>query len=401
MREQRILIVDDNAKNIQVIANALSHCDVEISFANSGEEALKILNESNFDLVLLDIIMPGMDGFEVCNQIKMSEALKTIPVIFLTGKTEYDDVVKGFEIGGVDYITKPFNNSELVVRVANHLLLREYQCHLEERVKEETAKLLNANKLLGEYKKAVDVCNIVSKADTKGLITYVNDEFCRISGYVREELIGKPHNIVRHPNMPKEAFEEMWKTITSKKVWKGLVENRAKNGSSYFVDATIVPIIDENDEIVEYIGVRKDITPLIQKEKELEKFRTRQMNESVDKAIKLNLKAGLDLSPVPTFILDSDNTIVFYNKEFEEFISQNAYKSYTQLVLGNAAFSEVMGLKNVQEDDLFDWKELCCEIDDVQVYLQEKPETKYGLKVKQLDSTHGLYTLALLPCING
>ncbi len=127
---------------------------------------------------------------------------------------------------------------------------------------------------LDGYKMAIDQSSIVSKTDQKGVITYVNKKFCDISGYSQEELIGRPHNIIRHPDVPKEAFVDLWSTIKANKIWHGIVKNRKKNGDYYIVDATVAPIIDENGEVHEYIAVRHDVTELekskekIQKQKE-------------------------------------------------------------------------------------------------------------------------------------
>ncbi len=126
---------------------------------------------------------------------------------------------------------------------------------------------------LNSYKLAIDSSSIVSMTTPQGMITYVNETFCKLSGYSKEELLGKPHNIVRHPDMPKDTFYNMWQTIKSKKIWKGIVKNRAKDGSSYFVNATIIPILDENGEIVEFIAVRHDVTELENKKEELKKQR--------------------------------------------------------------------------------------------------------------------------------
>ncbi len=123
--------------------------------------------------------------------------------------------------------------------------------------------------ILNEYKTAVDIGNIVSRADPKGIITYVNDEFCVVSGYTREELLGKPHNIVRHPNMPSAVFKDLWETIRAKKIWRGMIENRCKNGDSYFVDAAIVPIVDPSGRIVEFLGIRHNITEFIRNKQRL------------------------------------------------------------------------------------------------------------------------------------
>ncbi|RXJ90871.1 diguanylate cyclase [Arcobacter sp. CECT 8983] len=121
--------------------------------------------------------------------------------------------------------------------------------------------------LLEEFRKALDESSIVSKTDKKGIITYVNDNFCKISGYQREELLGQSHNIIRHPNTKKEFFKNLWEKITNKEVFKGIIENKKKNGDSYFVDTTIVPILDKNDEIVEFIGIRNDLTQVFEKDK--------------------------------------------------------------------------------------------------------------------------------------
>ena len=118
-----ILVVDDQSNNLKVIASVLGS-DYSLSIANSGVNALKILENNMPDLILLDIMMPDMDGFEVCRRIKSNERIRHIPVIFLTAKTDIDDIIKGFRCGAVDYITKPFNATEVDARVQNHLKLK-------------------------------------------------------------------------------------------------------------------------------------------------------------------------------------------------------------------------------------------------------------------------------------
>ena len=117
--------------------------------------------------------------------------------------------------------------------------------------------------LLEQYKATVDRSFIVSKTDPHGIITYVNDEFCNISGFSKEELIGQSHNVVRHPAMRQETFTEMWHTIKElKKPWQGEVINLKKDGSYYWVNAIINPILDKNGNILEYIAIRSDITEI-------------------------------------------------------------------------------------------------------------------------------------------
>ncbi len=108
-----ILIVDDEPKNIQLLGNLLKEKHYDVEFATSGKEAVEWVNSQPFDLILLDVVMPEMDGYEVCEIIKKDIAVRDIPIIFITAKMETSDLVKGFETGAVDYITKPFIPTEL------------------------------------------------------------------------------------------------------------------------------------------------------------------------------------------------------------------------------------------------------------------------------------------------
>jgi PAS domain S-box-containing protein/diguanylate cyclase (GGDEF)-like protein len=122
---------------------------------------------------------------------------------------------------------------------------------------------------LKSHQLALDESSIVTKSDLKGNITYVNDAFCKVTGYTKEEIIGKPHNIIRHPDNPKSLYEAMWNTLRAKKTWKGILKNKGKL-QDYWVDLIILPIVDDKNEIVEYIGVRHDVTKVIQQQDKLD-----------------------------------------------------------------------------------------------------------------------------------
>ena len=127
-----------------------------------------------------------------------------------------------------------------------------------------------SSSMLAQYMDITDKSVIISKTDLKGIITDVNDNFCKISGYKKEELIGQNHNIVRHPEVPKLTFKNLWKTIKDKReIWYGVVKNRAKNGDAYYVSATVSPIVDVHNNIVEYISFRHDITSIMSDKKQL------------------------------------------------------------------------------------------------------------------------------------
>lgn len=130
-----VLVLDDQKENIDIIKNSIA-ADYNFYYALKPADALKILRRINIDLLLLDIMMPEMDGYEFCRTIKSDEALKNIPVIFITGKNDVESVTKGFGHGAVDYITKPFEPSELVARVKNHMELQRTKKQLENTNKE-------------------------------------------------------------------------------------------------------------------------------------------------------------------------------------------------------------------------------------------------------------------------
>lgn len=149
---EKILIVDDVSKNIQILGNILSQKDYQIAYAQNGQQAIDICEVQDFDLILLDIMMPGIDGYEVCRILKKNPKSDDIPIIFLTAKADMDSIIKGFETGGQDYITKPFNAAELLARVNNHLLikrqreqLKDINHTLEDLVADRTSELENAN----------------------------------------------------------------------------------------------------------------------------------------------------------------------------------------------------------------------------------------------------------------
>ena len=160
-----------------------------------------------------------------------------------------------------------------------------------------------------ELKVRTDIMNltsIVSEADLKGDILCINEKFCQVSQYTREELIGKPHNTTRHPDMPKEVFKEMWSTIGRGNIFRGIVKNRAKDGTPYYVDAVIAPILGDNGKPVNYLGVRYDNT-----ESEKERQNMRGIFRAIDASY-----AYVEF--------DMDGNVIQANKNFQEVMEYDA-----------------------------------------------------------------------------
>lgn len=157
--------------------------------------------------------------------------------------------------------------------------------------------------ILEQYRDAVDKSSIFSKTDIKGNITYINDKFCEISGYSREELEGHTHAIVKDPTAPKSIFKNLWKTISSGNIWNGVLKNIKKDGGAYYVNATIYPIKDADGKIVEYISIRQDITELIKSRQLLEIYTTDTLTHLPNRE-KLNEKLASNDSELMAILLD-------------------------------------------------------------------------------------------------
>lgn len=151
---------------------------------------------------------------------------------------------------------------------------RTFSHDLEEDVENKTSQLRQSVRMLDEYKRALDDSAIVSKGDLEGNITYVNDAFCAVTGYKKDEVLGQNHNILRHPDTPDDFYEQMWNTLLSKHPWHSLLINRAKDGSDFYVEANVYPILDDDGEIREFIAIRYDVTELMQKREEIRRSYT-------------------------------------------------------------------------------------------------------------------------------
>jgi signal transduction histidine kinase len=184
LQDYNILIVDDAPVNLGVVVDYLESFGFGIRIARSGEMALKRVQHDQPDLILLDILMPGMDGFETCRQLKTLQAAKDIPVIFMTSLTSVEDKVKGFKVGAVDFVTKPLNQEEVLARVKTHLRLRDLALSLQEKNRQletnsqvERDQLFEAISLQREQLRALNQkLTAVQEAERRQLARELHDE---------------------------------------------------------------------------------------------------------------------------------------------------------------------------------------------------------------------------------
>ncbi len=183
-KNQIILIVDDNSKNIQFLGNLLTAQGYEIGVARNGVEALTFIEDIIPDLILLDIMMPEMDGYQVCIKLKSNLSFSHVPVIFLTAKSQSDDIVKGFEVGGSDYVTKPFIAAELMARIKTHLEVKQLRhllpiCSFCKKVKEEDGSWSRLEDYIDshtESKFSHSICKACGEKYYPGVNLYDDDE---------------------------------------------------------------------------------------------------------------------------------------------------------------------------------------------------------------------------------
>ncbi|NQZ05851.1 MAG: two-component system response regulator [Algicola sp.] len=140
-RKFKILVVDDTPKNIQVVGSILQNQSYQVAFATNGKKALNAIAQNCYDLILLDVMMPQLNGYDTCRALKKLPNGEHVPVIFLTAKNDEASIIAGFDCGGIDYVTKPFSQRELLARVETHLKLKSYEDDLETKVKTLTKEI--------------------------------------------------------------------------------------------------------------------------------------------------------------------------------------------------------------------------------------------------------------------
>jgi len=250
MDRVKILYTEDDNSIIEFVKILFKkQKKLDVTFVSNGKEALKLYTTQKFDLVITDMIMPVMNGFDLIKAIRKIDEEQIIVIV--TGLDSKEDLIQAIELRVNYFIDKPIKPKKFneILKQSIKLVKRKRDLEL-------------SNSLLFQYKNAIDSSAIVSKSDVNGNITYANDKFCDISKYSYNELIGQNHSIVRHESMSNSLFKNMWDTITAKKQWQGIIKNRAKDGEEYIMNSVIIPILDTNNEIMEYMSIRYDITEL-------------------------------------------------------------------------------------------------------------------------------------------
>jgi len=249
-KDFKVMYVEDDESIASTLVNYLSKFFKEVIYLKNGNDALEFYQDNkDFDIVISDIKMPGIDGLELTEEIKKTNPNQNI--IIVSAYSEMDNFLKSIKLGIDGFITKPVDYANLnktLFKTAEKLKAFRDNKIFEERLEVENNKLK-------QFSEVFDKVAIVSKTNTNKEIIYVNDFFCEISGYSKEELLGKEHEIVRHPDMPKSVFTKMWEELEKGNTWEGTIKNKAKDGSSYFLHYVTIPLKGVDEKIYEYIGI--------------------------------------------------------------------------------------------------------------------------------------------------
>lgn len=213
----------------------------------------------------------------------------------------------------VEYYSKVIVLLIIIILIILYFLNRQNAKALNKEVEKQTKRIKQQQSKLESILKIYDDNVIFSRTNTKGIITYVSKAFCEISGYSKDELVGKPHSIVRHQDMSSKLFKNMWETISNGKVWKGEVKNIKKNGGYYWVYSKVEPMFDENKNIVGYVSTRTDITA----KKEYEEYQLRMLNQAKMAAMGEMLANIAHQWRQPLSIITTAASGVSYKKELD------------------------------------------------------------------------------------
>lgn len=256
----RVLLVDDDAEQLAAQGLILRQAGMTVLEVGDPLKVPDILEDFAAEVLVLDMYMPECSGPELASILRDDERYAQMPIIYLSAETCVSKQLLALNRGGDHFLTKPVDPRHLVAVVGLHA--RRF------RQTREQAEALRATLYERErQQQALDAHAIVSATDTTGTLIYVNERFCEISGYSRNELLGQNHRIVKSSEHPPEFYRDIWSTIAHGNIWRGKICNRSKDESLYWVETSIVPFLDNTGRPYQYVSIRTDITHI--KEAEL------------------------------------------------------------------------------------------------------------------------------------
>jgi PAS domain S-box-containing protein len=295
LKELNILFVDDDADIRKKFKITMENIFKNLYLACDGQEAIEIYQNKKvgINVIISEIDMPNFNGIKLLEEIRKED--KFLPFFFSSTHTEPEFLLKVIKLKVNDYILKPIDSLEIIDKIYSACSFIRQPYIIEKQKKE-----------LERYLKVIDNVAIISKSDLDGNITFANKIFCDISGYSKEELIGKPHSMVRHDDMTKQSFEKLWQDLKENKYWHGEIKNKNKDGGFYWVDSIIEADYDLQDNHIGYHSVIQNITD----KKEIEILKENLENINIDLEDQVHEKI-LEVMHLNKEIRDSQKEIIF------------------------------------------------------------------------------------------
>ncbi|MDP1524381.1 MAG: diguanylate cyclase [Rhodocyclaceae bacterium] len=252
-----ILLVDDAPSSLDILVMALRD-EYRVLVATNGRTALDIVRRTPHpDLVLLDVMMPEMDGFEVCRQIKSDREIADIPVIFVTANDSETDETHGLSLGALDYVTKPFSLPVVKARIRNHVQLRQQGLRLRQEIYEHQ---LAREGLEVAYLVYSSTSEAMMVTDANDRIVAINNAFTELTGYGPQDVIGGNPRLLNSGRHDPEFFRSMWESIQTTGAWQGEIWNRRKNGELYAQWVRINTVFNADGSVRQRVALLSDIT---------------------------------------------------------------------------------------------------------------------------------------------
>ncbi|AXX92374.1 hypothetical protein CPU12_06845 [Malaciobacter molluscorum LMG 25693] len=250
----------------------------KIIYTTLDKNPLNTIQNEDLNNLLLVIDLNNTDTIKILEKLN-NQIKNQLNIILLIDSNNLNLIESSHKYKISNYLLKPINFDSFI----NLFTIMKKQI---EQKKQKDTKI----KELNIYKNILDKQNLISETDLKGNITYVNDIFCKVSGYSKDELIGKSHSIIRHPSNSSKIYENLWETIKSGNVWKGKLKNISKEGNVYYVKSYISPIFNDDGEIIKYIGSKYLVTKEEEEKQILKKFILQQKSQKIKQENELEQK---------------------------------------------------------------------------------------------------------------
>ncbi len=359
-----LYVEDDDVSRLELSQLLITFFSV-VHIAKNGKEGLRkyLENQDDIDLILTDVNMPELSGVSMVKKIREFDS--KIPIIFVTARSDNDFLADVIKLRVQEYIVKPIDVRYLLT-LMNEIGDNLYQEFLLKQQKKE----------LTRYKEIIDLNNIVIKTDTHLNITYVNELFCEISGFNKEELIGKELKYLKYPDMAADIYTNLYANILNNKPWEGKLKNIKKDGTFFTTDAYVMPDLDESGEMNGAISIQRDITDELNKKREIQLALMREKSDILTRSKEGNLEQNQIINELRYKLERVQSELEHSLKSIEKYVYSNE-----KLRIENKNFKTELGLykKNTNTNTAF---KLSKENSDLKLEIKKLKEKLVDIEYK-------------------